>query len=309
MKLKTLHRISIMDYKQPTFSESLGTAKKKIAIVYASGAIMTGDSHKGFDEDTMGSSTIGKALREARENDAVKAVVLRVDSPGGSAVASDLIWREVIVTKKIKPVVVSMSDVAASGGYYVSMGASKIFADPSTITGSIGVVTGKFYVKGLYDKIGLKKEIITRGKHADFYSDYVPFDDEEWGILRKQMQAIYGEFTRKAAEGRRKTQAQIDSIGRGRVWTGDQALQLGLIDKLGGLQDAINEARKLAKLKENEDVGLAIYPARKGTFADIISARGTGIKLPDELTSLLTWSQIAEQEHLLLLMPYRFVMN
>lgn len=309
LKLDKINRVSIMDYKQPTFTESVGTAKNKIAIIYASGAIMTGESHKGFDEDTMGSTTISNALRQARENKDVKAIVLRVDSPGGSAVASDLIWREVIITKKEKPIIASMSDVAASGGYYVSMGASKIFAEPSTITGSIGVVHGKFYLKGLYDKIGLKKEVITRGKHADFYSDYIPFNEEEWNILREHMQAIYGEFTRKAAEGRKKTQADIDAVGRGRVWTGDQALKLGLIDRLGGLQDAITEAKKMAKLKDTDEVGLAIYPAKKGTFADIITARGTGIKLPDELTSLLTWAKIAERENLLLLMPYRFVMN
>jgi protease-4 len=309
LKVKKINAVSVLEYKEPTFRESIGGAKNKIGIVYATGTIMPGESHKGFDEDSMGSTTISKALRQARENDSVKAVVLRVDSPGGSAIASDLIWREVLITKQKKPVVVSMSDVAASGGYYVSMAASKILADPSTITGSIGVVYGKFYMKGLYDKIGLKKEVITRGKHADFYSDYIPFNDEEWSIVRKHMQAIYYEFTNKAAAGRRKTQAQINQVGQGRVWTGDQALSIGLVDRLGGLQDAIDEAKKLAKLSDKEEVGYAIYPIRKGFFSGIITARGTGIKLPEELDSMLTYAKLAEKENLLLLMPYRIVTN
>jgi protease IV len=306
LKLKDLNEVSVMEYKEPTFRESFNNPKNKIAIIYASGAIASGDSSKGYEEDYMGSKTITGALKDAREDDSVKAVVLRVDSPGGSAVASDLIWREVIVTKKVKPVVVSMSDVAASGGYYISMGASKVLAQPSTITGSIGVVLGKFVLKGLYDKIGLNKEIIKRGKHADLFSDYVPFDDEEWGIIHKQMNAVYESFTTKAAEGRKKTQPEIDAVGQGRVWTGEQALKLGLVDQLGGFNDAINVARKLAKLPDTEDVGFSIYPARKGGFSDIVSLGQSRIQLPDEISTMLTYGRIAEHEHVLLWMPYRF---
>ncbi|MCI0617771.1 signal peptide peptidase SppA, partial [bacterium] len=262
LKLSKISWMPIREYKEPTFSETYRGANKKIGIIYASGAIMPGESNKGFEEDTLGSVTITKALREAKEDDSVKAIVLRVDSPGGSAVASDLIWREVIITKIKKPVVVSMGDVAASGGYYISMGASKVLADPSTITGSIGVVFGKFWMKGLYDKIGLNKEVIQRGKHADLFSDYVPFNDEEWNIIHRHMHAIYDSFTKKAAEGRKKTQSDIDAIGKGRVWSGDQALKIGLIDQLGGLQDAIWEARKLAKISDKEETGFAIFPAR-----------------------------------------------
>ena len=202
-KVKELNRISVMEYKEPTFWESTSGASKKIAIIYASGAIAPGESAKGYEDDYMGSTTISDALRDARKDSTVKAIVLRVDSPGGSAVASDLIWREVVVTRKEKPVVVSMSDVAASGGYYISMGANKIFAQPSTITGSIGVVFGKFYLKGLYDKIGLNKEVIKRGAHADLYSDYVSFSEDEWAVVHKHMRAVYDAFTHK---GRRRTQ-------------------------------------------------------------------------------------------------------
>ncbi len=310
LKLSDASWISVHNYKQPTFSETYRGASSKIGIVYASGAILPGESSRGYSEDTIGSSTITKALREAKDDNSVKAIVLRVDSPGGSAVASDLIWREVVVTKKKKPVVVSMADVAASGGYYISMGASRVLADPSTITGSIGVVFGKFYMKGLYDKIGLNKEIIKKGKHADLFSDYVPFEKEEWNIIHRHMHAIYDAFTKKAAEGRKKTQVEIDAVGKGRVWSGDQALKLGLIDQLGGLQDAILEARKLAKIPEKEETGIAIYPARKGGLAEILATgTQTKISLPDDFSRMLSLAKLTARENLLLLMPYEIDFN
>ncbi len=309
LKLSELNQISILDYNEPTFAETYSEKKNKIAIVYGSGTIVPGDSSKGFGEDMMGSTTLTKAIRKAREDDSVKAVVFRVDSPGGSAVASDLIWREVKITTKKKPVIISMADVAASGGYYVSMGASKIIADPSTITGSIGVYYGKFYAKGLYDKIGLNKEIIQRGDHADLYSNYVPFSESEWEIIRGELRAIYDAFTRKAAEGRKKTQPEIDAVGQGRVWTGEQALERGLVDQLGGLQVAIQEAKKLAKLDSKEEVGFVIYPAKKDSFASLLSGAHAQVELPEELGKLLTWARIAGKEHVLLLMPYKIAMN
>jgi protease IV len=309
LKLSTLNQVSVLDYSQPTFSEAYGEKKNKIAIVYGIGTIVPGESSRGFGDDMMGSTTVTKAIRQAREENSVKAIVFRVDSPGGSAAASDLIWREVKITTKKKPVIISMADVAASGGYYVSMGASKIIADPSTITGSIGVYFGKFYAKGLYDKIGLNKEIIKRGDHADLYSDYVPFSEGEWEIVRGELRSIYDAFTRKAAEGRKKTQQEIDAIGQGRVWTGDQALQRGLVDQLGGLQDAIQEAKKLAKLSDKEEVGLTIYPARKEALSSLFSGTDTQLQLPEDLRKLMTWARIAEREHVLLLMPYKIAIN
>lgn len=309
LKVTELKRISLRDYKEPTFLESTRGANNKIAIVYASGAITPGESAKGYEEDYIGSATLTDALRQARKDKTIKAIVLRVDSPGGSAVASDLIWREVVVARKEKPVVVSMSDVAASGGYYIAMGANKIFAQPSTITGSIGVVYGKFYLKGLYEKIGINKEVVKRGEHADIFSDYVKFSDDEWAIIRKQMNSIYTTFTEKAADGRKKTQAQIDEVGQGRVWTGDQALKLGLVDELGGLNDAIREAKKLAKIGENETVGFAVYPERTGSFGDFLGSTQASLELPQELTTMLTYARLAEREHFLLLMPYQIRVN
>lgn len=310
LKLSKISWMPIREYKEPTFSETYRGANKKIGIIYASGAIMPGESNRGFEEDTLGSGTITKALREAKDDDAVKAIVLRVDSPGGSAVASDLIWREVIVAKMKKPVVVSMADVAASGGYYISMGASKVLAEPSTITGSIGVVFGKFWMKGLYDKIGLNKEVIQKGKHADLFSDYVPFNDEEWNIIHRHMNAIYDSFTKKAAEGRKKTQTEIDAVGKGRVWSGDQAIKIGLVDQMGGLQDAIWEARKLAKIPDKEETGIAVYPARKSGWSSIVSAGADSqISLPEDIIRMLKLAKLTERENLLLFMPYEISFN
>jgi protease-4 len=304
LKMQKLHKVSMLEYQKPTFTEAFDQKKDRIAILYASGTIMPGDSSKGIGEDVLGSETITDALQQIRRDDSIKAVVFRVDSPGGSPAASDLIWREVKVTAKKKPVVVSMADVAASGGYYIAMGASRILADPSTITGSIGVYGGKFYLKGLYDKIGMTKEIVKKGEHADLFSDYVPFDDQEWGIVHKQMKMTYDTFTRKAAEGRKKKVEQIDAVAQGRVWSGDQALPIGLIDRIGGLKEAIQEAKKLAKV---QDVSFAIYPAARGGWGDVFT--DVKVQLPKELTNLMNWDRISRTEHLLLFMPYRIDLN
>jgi protease IV len=304
-----LNQIDMMEYQKPGFSESVGAGKSKIAIVYATGAIVSGESSRQPGEDAMGSTTIGQALRAAREDSTVKAVVLRVDSPGGSALASDVIWREVAITKQQKPVVVSMANVAASGGYYISMGASKVLADPASITGSIGVVFGKFYVKGLYDKLGFTKDIVKRGNHADMYSEYVPFSASDWEIIHKQMNSIYDTFTRKAAEGRNRTQAQIQEVAQGRVWSGEQAIGLGLINQIGGFKEAIREARKLAKIPDKEEVGFLEYPVHRGGFSDILYAQAPVVQLPAELTRMLALARLAEREPFLLLMPYRIQWN
>jgi len=307
--LSDIDHIDMLDYQKPTFSESFSDKKNKIAIIYANGSIMSGESSHGWGSDVIGSTTTEKAFDQAREDNSVKAIVFRVNSPGGSPSASDQIWREVRVTNKKKPVVVSMSDVAASGGYYISMSAARILADPSTFTGSIGIYGGKFLTKGLYDKIGMNKEIIKRGEHADLFSDYVPFSDEEWQLIRKHMAATYDVFTKKAAEGRKKTQAQIQEVAQGRVWTGEQALQLGLVDRLGGFRDALSEAAKLAHLSE-KDVGYVIYPAPKGGFNGIFSSSTRDHSfLPHDVAELLNWAEITQKEHLILLMPYKFFMN
>jgi protease-4 len=193
-----------------------------------------------------------------------------VDSPGGSAVASDVILREAELLAQKKPLVISMSDLAASGGYWIALSAGKIFAQPQTITGSIGVISGKFVLKGLYDKIGINKEIVRTSEFAGMYSDYQTFSENEKRKVLADMQRIYDEFLKKVANNRKMTVAQVDKIARGRVWSGKAALDLHLVDGLGGLNDALAEARKLARIPQSEKFGVRIYPQKK-SFWDLIS--------------------------------------
>jgi protease-4 len=307
LKLNELNALSVLEYQKPSFGDLLDEKPDKIALIYATGTIIPGQSYRSFGEDFIGSTTVSQSFQHARDDSNVKAIVFRVDSPGGSPSASDVIWREVQITAKKKPVVVSMSDVAASGGYYVAMAATKIFADPSTITGSIGVYGGKFYLKGLYEKIGMNKEIIKRGEHADLFSDYVPYEEEEWEIIRKHMQETYNTFTRKAGEGRKKTQQQIHDVAQGRVWSGDQAKSIGLIDQIGGMMEAVQEAKQLAKM---EDFSLTVYPSNRVTdFTGMISEESFRLPFTSDFKQLLGLAKIVEKEPVLLLMPYRILIN
>ena len=227
--------------------------KPKIAIIHAEGTMLTGESF--FDPLTgmtmMGSDTIARAIKRTREDKSIKAVVLRIDSGGGLVIAADIIWHELIRLKKEKPLVVSMADVAASGGYYIAAPADVIVAEPGTITGSIGVISGKYSFKELYQKIGIKKEIITRGANADFYSDYTDYPPKEQKIVLKQINEIYDNFITKVASGRTQlTKEDVDKVGRGRVWTGRQAKENGLVDELGGLDLALAIAQKRAGLQK-----------------------------------------------------------
>ncbi len=236
----------------------------KITVIYATGDIMEGES--GTDPlmggISCGANSIVKALREARKDKNVKAIILRIDSPGGDGFASDLIWREMTIAKKSKPVIVSMGPVAASGGYYISMAADKIFATPATITGSIGAFSLKFVTKELYDKLGITTETIKRGEHADAFSSDRKFTDEEHDMLHKHVQDFYTQFINKVAEHRHLTPEYVDSVGQGRVWTGNQAKDRKLVDSLGGLLNAIDFAKGKANVKE---VKLDFMPkSRKG---------------------------------------------
>ena len=244
----------------------------KIAVITAEGMMMTGESFTDpfTGTRTMGSATIARAIRNVRKDSSVRAVVLRIDSGGGLVVAADTIWRELMRLKDVKPLVVSMGDVAGSGGYYIAAPAEVIVAEPGTITGSIGVISGKYNLKGLYDKIGLHKEIIKRGKHADFYTDYGDYPAEEREIVHAQIQEIYDDFIGKVAEGRGMTREAVDQIGRGRIWTGKQAKEIGLVDELGGLNLALSIARRKAGLVGKE-VQLIRLP-RQGVWEQWLDA-------------------------------------
>jgi protease-4 len=221
--------------------------KDEIAIIYAVGGIGSGEG----DEENIGSETLAKAIRDARLDDDVKAIVMRVNSPGGSALASEVIWREAVLAKAAKPFIVSMGDVAASGGYYISTHADRIFAQPTTITGSIGAFGMIPNLRGFFnEKLGVTFDGVKTNKHADFGSLARDFDEEEMALLEGYLEQIYTEFVAKVAEGRGTDYANIDSIGRGRVWTGSDALAIGLVDEIGGLDQAIAFAAEKAGLKE-----------------------------------------------------------
>lgn len=248
-------------------------AKDKIALIFGMGGIYVGQSDESPFGGTpgMGSETIAKYFKNAREDKSIKAVIFRVDSGGGSAIASEIIRRELILTKKEKPVVVSMSDVAGSGGYWVSMSANSIIAQKSTITGSIGVVVGKFNMRGFWEYlIGITFDKVKKGAQADFYSSLQNFTPEQKEILNKMMAKIYDEFVLNVSKERNISEEEVRKIAKGRVWTGAQALNLKLIDKIGGYKEAIEEAKKLANIPEEREVQIVIFPKKK-SFMEIFN--------------------------------------
>lgn len=255
---------------------SLGLDKgPKIALLYLVGVIASGES--SFDSpggEVTGSDTVLEWLRKVRADNSIRAIVLRIDSPGGSAVASDVIWREITLTRNVKPVVASMGDVAASGGYYVAMPAHAIVAQPGTLTGSIGVVVGKFVLGGTMNKLGVNVDGVESGKFAGMLSPVRPFSDEERARVMQQMQFTYDTFVEKVAESRASTPEKIDAIAQGRVWTGRQARDLGLVDELGGLRDAIEIAKQRAKIDPSRHVELEIYPPRRSVFEIVANPFG-----------------------------------
>jgi protease-4 len=238
----------------------------KIAVIYAAGVITSGVSNEGPSGQVIGSDTLVEYLRTARADSSIRAIVLRIDSPGGSAIASDVIWREIMLTRERKPIVASMSDVAASGGYYIAMPAHAIVAQPATLTGSIGVVLVRFVIDGTLDKLGLNVETVKQGKYADLFSPVRPFTPDERTKVLELMQATYDAFVEKAAAGRNMTPERIDAIGQGRVWTGRQAKTLGLVDELGGLDRAIELAKERAKIAAGSQVELVVFPPKKSLF-------------------------------------------
>ncbi|MGV3509660.1 MAG: signal peptide peptidase SppA [Sphingobacteriaceae bacterium] len=258
-KDKDVKTVSLADYIKNKDSEE-GDFNNRIAVVYASGEIMGGEGN----DETIGSERISRAIRKARTDDKVKALVLRVNSPGGSALASDVIWREVVLTKKVKPVIVSMGDVAASGGYYIACAADSIFAQPNTITGSIGVFgiipnMQKFF----NNKLGMTFDRVKTGEFADLGSVTRPLTDSERLIIQNEVNRIYNTFTKRVADGRKKEQSYINEIGQGRVWSGTEALKNGLVDRLGNINDAIRSSAKMAKVS---DYKIVAYPVQKDPF-------------------------------------------
>lgn len=258
---KELRSVSISDYT-PQSKELSKASADRIAVVYAVGEIVSGEG----DDETMGSENISRAIRTARLDDKVKALVLRINSPGGSSLASDVIWREVELTKKVKPVIVSMGDVAASGGYYIACAADSIFAQPNTITGSIGVFAIIPNMKKFFNnKLGITFDEVKTSKFSEI-SITRPLSDDERLLLQAEVNNIYKTFTQKVANGRHKTPEFIDNIGQGRVWTGAEAIKIGLVDRLGNITDAVKSAAKKAGLKEYK---LVDYPDQKDPLKEL----------------------------------------
>jgi protease-4 len=263
--------VQVSDYARVTW-DALGIARRsRIAVVNAVGTMVSGES--GFDPvngAVLGSDTIIEQIREARDSGA-KAMIVRIDSPGGSSVASDVIWRELMITKdKGLPVIISMSDLAASGGYYMAAAGDVLVAQPGTLTGSIGVYTGKFVTAGTLEKVGANIEGVSNGKFAQMYSPDRPFTADERAKVLESMQATYDQFVERVAESRQMTPDKVDAIGQGRVWTGRQARDNGLVDQLGGLMTAVAAAKQRAKIPADEEVQLDVYP-RPRSFWSVVS--------------------------------------
>lgn len=245
---------------------------KRVALIYGVGAVERG--RNDFDplrgSVTMGSETVAGALRAAAQDSDVKAILFRVNSPGGSYVASDTIWREVVRARKAgKPVIVSMGTLAGSGGYFVAMAADKIVAQPGTITGSIGVLGGKMITKGLWDKVGVTFDEVHSGANANMFDGYRDYSPEEWSRFEAWLDRVYADFTSKVAEGRKLPIEKVQQIARGRIWTGEDAKALGLIDEVGGYPVALKLVKQAIKIPESEDVELRVYPRQKTRFEQI----------------------------------------
>ncbi len=261
---------------------------KLVAIVHAQGTIVSGDPDGGLfgDSNLLGDRPFARMMQEVRDDDQIKAVVLRVNSPGGSGLASDMMWREVLLTQNAgKPVVVSMANYAASGGYFISAPSDYIIAQPGTLTGSIGVFGGKFNLGGTYEKIGLNTHTYKRGENSDLLSSSVPFSEEGREIFKGYLESFYTDFVQKVADGRDKPYDDIHAVAKGRVWTGQQALERGLVDELGGLDTALAKAAELGDA--GDDYGVVRLPRQKGffdlLFEDMANAESPKIQVDIDL--------------------------
>jgi protease-4 len=264
---KDINYVAISDYIRTANRIKIKSGEDKIAVIYAQGEIWYGEG----GSDVIGQGIINDALKKAREDDEVKAIVLRVNSPGGSALASDIIWREIEITKASKPVLVSMGDVAASGGYYIAAGADKIFAEPTTITGSIGVFGTVPNISELAKNMGVNAEQVGTNKNSVEYSLFEPMNDNFRNNVLEGIEATYETFLERVAQGRGITMAQADSLAQGRVWSGVDAKRLGLVDELGGLDEAIAEAAKMVNL---DKYGIKKLPKYKSDLEKFMEDMG-----------------------------------
>jgi len=313
-------RVEGSDYQRVSAASVGLRPRSRIAVIYAAGVITSGRSaYDPLNGAVVGSDSLVEQIREVRDDDAVKAIILRVDSPGGSSVASDVIWRELMITrdkKPSRPLIASMSDLAASGGYYISLPAQVIVAEPATLTGSIGVYMGKIALGGTLNKVGVTTETVTSGASADIYSPFAPFSPAQRARLQDQIQGFYENFVEKVAESRKTTPEKIDAVAQGRVWTGRQAREHGLVDALGGLDVAVRIAKERAHIPADEDVQLVAYPARRSLYETIADQFGVRMNVWSMLaggaeqravSALTAPARLFRRGEPLTLMPYVFV--
>ncbi len=262
VKAQPLSKLAARDYVKVGADSLDLEGKHRIALIAAEGDIMP-SSGGPFDEETITPSAMTKIFRQVAEDSSIKGAILRIDSPGGDALSSDQIWREANLLAKKKPLVVSMSDLAASGGYYMAMTGDPIIAYPGTITGSIGVVYGHVNLRGLYDKLGISKDSLERGRFAQLDSEYVPLTPEAREKLRRQVQDNYHGFVSRVAEARKRKFEEIEPLAQGRAWLGSQARERGLVDELGGLDRAIELVKQKARIASHEKIKLVDYPGKR----------------------------------------------
>lgn len=289
-----IQEINFVEFSRYTrnYKSKISTERNKIAIIYCNGDIISGEGN----EDLIGSEGTSKAIRKARLDDNVKAVVLRINSPGGSALASDVIWREVILTKMKKPVIVSMGDVAASGGYYIACAADSIIAEPSTITGSIGVFGVLFNAEKFFrNKMGITFDQVKTGKYADLGDFTHAMTDAERAIIQNEVNRIYEDFTTKVAAGRKMPIEKVKRIAEGRVWSGIDAKRIGLVDRLGNLEDAIAIAAKMAKLDAYKTISLPEIEDPFAKFMRNLNAEASMLFMPAAYKQLLPYQESIEQ--------------
>ncbi|MBZ5595407.1 MAG: signal peptide peptidase SppA [Acidobacteriia bacterium] len=301
-----LNKVSLFDYvRVPASSVGLG-GKQRIALVTGQGGISRGEDGQDFSGDSgIESEGFDKLLRRVGNDSAIKGVVVRIDSPGGEVFASDAIWREMNLLSKKKPMVISMSDTAASGGYYIAMTGDPIVAYPGTFTGSIGVVFGKANLHGLYDKLGVTKDLLSRGRFADIDSDYQPMSAAAKEKLRSAIDENYRSFVTKVAAARRRKFDQIEPLSQGRVWLGSQAKANGLVDELGGLDRAIELVKEKAKIPKGERIDLVTYPPKRSIF-DILFSQSVESVMESRLGGVLKGWQVRlwARGGMMRLMPY-----
>ena len=271
VKLGNLNKVAEHDYvRAPSAGQSL-EGPTRIALLVGEGDITRGATNDRGDGEGITAAGMVKLLRQVRDDSTIKGVILRIDSPGGDGIASDDILHEAKLLSQRKPTVISMSDLAASGGYFIAMTGDPVIAYPNTETGSIGVFFGKINLRALYDKIGLNKEIFTRGHFADIDSDYKPLDDTQRAKLQTELEAFYSGFVQRVADGRKRKYDQIEPLAQGRVWTGAQAKVNGLVDELGGLDRAVELVKQRAKIAASEKITLVPYPPRRNVLEMLLN--------------------------------------